>query len=114
MQFFKDSFKDFGETMRTLSLITGLVITSVTGVGYAYTLISDVKAHAVEIDSLDSRMKTLEADNPNRQVDRHRLNQVEEAVKGLKAQGDRTWDFLQDFRADINGRLPLANDRAKR
>jgi hypothetical protein len=105
MQFFKDSFKDFGETMRTLTLIVGLVITSVTGIGYAYTLISDVKAHGVEIDSLNSRLATMEQDEPVRQVDRHRLAQVEDSTKTLNTKVDRTWDFLQEFRAETLNRL---------
>lgn len=106
MDWFKASFNSFGETIRTLSLVVGLLITSVTGVGYAYTLISQVNAHDAELTSLDSRVKAIESEQPTHMVNRHRLSQVEEAVKGLKQQGDRTWDFLQEFRAEVNRNLP--------
>ena len=111
MEFFKASFKDFGETMRTLSLIIGLLVTSVTGVGYAYTVISKVDAHDVEIDNVAARVKILEADGPVRQVNRFRLDQTEAAVKELKAQNERTWNFLQEFRAEVNRSLPPKADR---
>ena len=105
MSFFQASFKDFGETLRTVSLVIGLLVTSTTGVSYVYTLISDQKAMAIELDDVTRRIGAIEADGPTRAVNRKRLDLVEENVKTLNVKVDGIKEFLTDFRAEVARKL---------
>lgn len=105
MSFFSASFKNFDETLRTVSLVIGLLVTSVTGVGYAYTLIAEQKAMAVEINDHESRLSAIEGEEPARQVDQHRLTELEKHVDAIDTKLDKVQDFLQDFRAEISRKL---------
>lgn len=105
MSFFRPSFENFGETLRTVSLVIGLLVTSLTGVGYAYTLISDQKAMAVEITNLDSRVTTIEAEKPVTAVDRQRISGLETSVDKLGVKMEKMQDFLADFRAEVSRKL---------
>jgi cob(I)alamin adenosyltransferase len=105
MSFFHASFKDLGETLRTVSLVIGLLVTSFTGVGYIYTLISDQKAMAVEITDIGGRLSNIESEEPDRKVDQHRLTQLEHHVDAIDTKVDKMQDFLQDFRAEVAKKL---------
>lgn len=101
MSFFRPSFENFGETLRTVSLVIGLLVTSLTGVGYAYTLISDTKALAVEVNDLNQRVGAIEAEKPIVAVNRQRLTNVENGVEKLNNKVDSITSFLADFRAEV-------------
>lgn len=101
MSFFRPSFENFGETLRTVSLVIGLLVTSLTGVGYAYTLISETKALAVEVNSLNDRVGAIEAEKPIIAVNRQRLTNVENGVNKLDGKFDSMQQFLADFRAEV-------------
>jgi len=101
MSFFRPSFENFGETLRTVSLVIGLLVTSLTGVGYAYTLISETKALAVEVNSLNSRLGAIESEKPIVAVNRKRLDNVEKGVEKLDGKVDSILTFLADFRAEV-------------
>lgn len=105
MSFFRPSFENLGETLRTVSLVIGLLVTSLTGVGYAYTLISDTKALAVEVNDLDRRLGALESEKPVVAVNRQRLTNVENGVEKLNSKFDNMATFLADFRAEVSRNL---------
>ena len=111
MEYFKSSFKDFSETLKTLSLVIGFIVTAMTGLGFAYSLVSDVSAHGNKISKLDGRVTALEADVPEEKVARHRLTVVENTVKDLNVKADKTMDLLQDFRADLIRELRNKSER---
>lgn len=105
MSFFRPSFENLGETLRTVSLVIGLVVTTLTGVGYAYTLVSDQKAMAVELTNLNSRVSSIEAEKPVTAVDRQRISGLEIGVGKLDAKMEKMQDFLADFRAEVSRKL---------
>lgn len=94
MPFFKGSFENLGETLRTVSLVIGLLVTSATGVGYIYTMLSDQKAMASQLSSVLARVGTLEKDQVQVQVDRNRLITVETGVRDVNRKLDRVLEVL--------------------
>jgi AAA15 family ATPase/GTPase len=94
MSFFRNSFENLGETLKTLSLVIGLLITSATGVGYVYSMLSDQKAMATEISSQSARISTLEKNQINYEIDRHRIQMTEEGVKAINTKFDRFLEMM--------------------
>lgn len=104
MTFFKASFTNFGETLRTVSLAIGLLVTSVTGVGYIYNLISEQKAMAVEIENVVGRVQSLEETNSSQKLYQWRIEQTEKGVSALNDKVDRVIDAISDLKAEVRKR----------
>jgi len=94
MAFFKGSFQNFGETLRTAGLVIGLLVTSATGIGYIYTALSDQKAMASQLTSVSARVGTLEKEQVTILVDRERLKAVETGVRDVNRKLDRVLEVL--------------------
>lgn len=94
MAFFRQSFENLGETLRTVSLVIGLLVTSLTGVGYVYTMISDQKALAVEVDGVSKRVGTLESTLSQLELQNHRLTAVEQNGRDTNRKVDRVLEIL--------------------
>lgn len=94
MRFFRQSFENFGETLRTVGLVIGLLTTSITGVGYIYTMISDQKALAVGVDNVSKRVSVLETEVTKWTLDRHRIAATEEGTRALNLKVDRILEIL--------------------
>lgn len=94
MSFLRGSFENLGETLRTVSLVIGVLVTSATGVGYLYTMMTDQKAMASQLSSASERLVTLERQQIAIEVDRHRLKSVEEGVHDLNLKVDRVLETL--------------------
>lgn len=101
MSFFSTSFASVGETLRTVSLAIGLLVTSVTGVGYIYNLISDQRAMAVEITQATTRIETLERESKDQQLYRYRIEQTEKGVNALNEKVDKLTDSMNDLKTLI-------------
>jgi hypothetical protein len=101
MSFFKASFNNFGETLRTVSLAIGLLVTSVTGVGYIYNMISDQRAMAVELSTVSSRVVVLESAASDLKLDRWRIEQTEKGVASLNHKVDKMIDAVTDLKIEI-------------
>lgn len=94
MAFFRQSFANLGETLRTVSLVIGLLVTSVTGVGYIYTMIADQKAMAVEQTSHSKRIGALEETMGDIKLQNHRMNSMEQSYRDLSLKVDRVLEIL--------------------
>lgn len=94
MAFFRQSFENLGETLRTVSLVIGLLITSLTGVGYVYTMITDQKALAVEVDGVSKRVGVVEDSLSELKLQNHRLTTVETGQRDLNRKVDRVLEIL--------------------
>lgn len=94
MAFFRQSFENLGETLRTVSLVIGLLVTSLTGVGYVYTMITDQKALAVEVDGVSKRVGVVEDALTELNLQNHRLTILEQGNRDVNRKVDRVLEIL--------------------
>lgn len=94
MAFFRQSFENLGETLRTVSLVIGLLVTSLTGVGYVYTMITDQKALAVEVDGVSKRVGVVEDALSDLKLQDHRLTLLEQGNRDVNRKVDRVLEIL--------------------
>lgn len=113
MAFFRSSFTSVGEALKTVSLAIGLFITSVSGVGYLYTVISQQHAMATQIMSIEQDLVGVKQFQVDGRTYRYRVEQTEESLRAMNRKLDTLGEDVTNIRILVEG-LHRAREGASR
>ncbi|QIV65855.1 hypothetical protein Cp1R7AA1_221 [Mesorhizobium phage Cp1R7A-A1] len=104
MSFFRTSFANIGEALKTISLAIAVLGAMLSGIGYVYGTLSAQKAMAEDITLVTQRVDAIDAARKDDEVWRYRIEQTEKGVGAANQKLDRIEEGLNDLRVQMGKR----------
>jgi type IV secretory pathway TrbL component len=101
VSFFRTSFANIGEALKTISLAIAVLGAMLSGIGYVYGTLSAQKAMAEDITAVTERVGAIELARKDSEVWRFRIAQTEKGVNAANQKLDRIEDTLNDLRVQV-------------
>ncbi|RUW56733.1 hypothetical protein [Mesorhizobium sp. M8A.F.Ca.ET.021.01.1.1] len=104
MSYFKTSFANIGEALKTISLAIAVLGAMLSGIGYVYGTLSAQKAMAEDLTTVAARVGVMEEARKSDEVWHFRIEQTEKGVAAANQKLDRIEDTLNDVRIQMGGK----------
>lgn len=98
MTFFRSSFSNLGEALKTISLAIAVLGAMLSGIGYVYGTLAAQRAMASEMAIMNQRVAAIEEARSSDNVWRFRIEQTEAGVKKANEKLDRLESTMNDVR----------------